>query len=241
MINNEISKNSLTLPHILDFAQLDPKIQKNPENHWTWNLSSLSYQMGRFAFNNSPEVGLFFRYISLYYQIDTAIETGTFEGSTTRFFAMNFNEVHTIELSEHRFKQGKELLKDLTNVHHYFGNSQDVLKHILPTLKQKRLLCYLDAHWNDYWPLLDEIEEIGQTHKDHCIIVIDDVKVPGRKDVFYDSYRKQSGSDEYLECSYEFAKSKLDGAFSGYHYHYVVPQNPEMRAKLVVIPHKWKD
>ena len=108
MLNSDISKDSLKLPHILDFAQLDPKIQTHPENHWTWKLSTLSYQIGRFAFNNSPEIGPFFRYICHYFKIDTAIETGTFEASTTRFFAMNFNEVHTIELSEERYKKSEE-------------------------------------------------------------------------------------------------------------------------------------
>ena len=99
----------------------------------------------------------------------------------------------------------------------------------------------MDAHGFDYWPLLDEIDEIGKTHKDNCIIVIDDVMVPGRDDIGCDWYPKYPGSSEYLSCSHEYAKDKLAGAFTEYHDMYVVPHNPEMRAKLVVIPKKWKE
>jgi len=231
---HDSTNGPLKLPQMLDFGRFEPMFRTKPENHWFWYMSLSAYKLGRSAFNHSPELTSFFHFISHYYQTDVAIETGTFEGFTTRFFALNFDEVHTIESSEENYKKGDDLLQDCANVHRYLGNSPDVLKQILPTLQEKRIFCYLDAHWYDYWPLLDEIEEIGKTHKDNCIIVVDDVQVPGRQDVQFDSYNGHP-------CSHEYVKSKLESVFTGYHYLYVIPRNPEMRGKFVAYPKKWKD
>ncbi len=228
------SNGPLDFPMMLDFGRFEPMFQNKPQNHWFWNMSLSAYKLGRSAFNHSPELSSFFHLITHYYQTDVCIETGTLEGFTTRFFSLNFKEVHTVEISEEYYKKGEDLLQDCTNVHRYLGSSPDVLKEILPSIKHKRIFCYLDAHWNDYWPLLDEIEEIGNTHQDNCIIAVDDVRVPGRKDIPFDSYHDEP-------CSYEFVKSKLEKVFTEYQYHYVIPRNPEMRAKLVAYPTKWKN
>ena len=114
------------------------------------------------------------------------------------------------------------------------GSSPDLLKDLLPSLQHERILCYLDAHWNEYWPLLDEIKEIGKTHRDNCIIVVDDVLVPGRKDIPFDSYHDHP-------CSHEYVKSQLQEVFTEYQYLYVIPRNPEMRAKFVAYPKEWKE
>jgi predicted O-methyltransferase YrrM len=225
--------HQISLPQVLDYGQFEPMFQTKPQNHWMWYLSVSAYRLGRSAFNHSPELSSFFHFLSHYHHTNVAIETGTFEGFTTRFFTLNFDEVHTIEISEENYKKGEKLLEDCSNVHRYLGNSPDVLKQILPPLKDQRIFCYLDAHWNEYWPLLDEIKEIGKTHHDNCIIVIDDVKVPGRSDIPFDSYNNQP-------CSYEYVKNQLQSVFTEYDYHYVIPRNPEMRAKLVTYPKKWK-
>jgi len=91
----------------------------------------------------------------------------------------------------------------------------------------------LDAHWEQHWPLLDELRQIARTHKDNCIIVIDDFKVSGRSDIPYDFYAIDGG---HLECSLPYIKKDLDQVFSKYTIHYVIPKNLEMRAKLLVIP-----
>jgi len=90
-------------------------------------------------------------------------------------------------------------------------------------------LFYLDAHWEDYWPLRDEIIEIGKTHYDNCVIVIDDCKVPGRHDIPFDQYKGK-------ECSFEYIQDLLRFVFSGYEIDYLIPANVQNRAKLVIMP-----
>ena len=123
----------------------------------------------------------------------------------------------------------KKKLKEFSNVECHLGSSQKVLSELLPFMKQERLLFYLDTHWGAHWPLLEELEEISKTHKDNCVIVIDDFKVPDRPDIPYDKY----GSHE---CSLEYIKEKLAKLFSSYRVEFVIPKSVDSRAKVVLIP-----
>lgn len=180
------------------------------------------------AFNNAPELSSFFNYLKRKYHIDTVIETGTFKGDTTALFGRLFDRVYTIEISEPMYLTAKETLKPYENIQCYLGSSEKILKEILPSMQGSTILFYLDAHWEDHWPLLEELEEISKTHRDHCIIVIDDIKVPGKKNIPYDKYGEH-------ECSYEYIKTQLDKVFSDYSFHYVLPKERSSRAKFVAI------
>ena len=115
----------------------------------------------------------------------------------------------------------------------HLGNSSQILSQILPDLSSSRILFYLDAHWLSYWPLIDELEAISNTHRDDCIIVIDDVKVPERPEIPYDVYH------ETEECSYEYVKDALLKVYSSHVHFYAIPKSPTSRAKLVVLPADW--
>jgi hypothetical protein len=115
----------------------------------------------------------------------------------------------------------------------HLGSSEMVLSELLPTLTDKRILFYLDAHWGKFWPLLDELVEIGKTHRDNCIIVIDDIKVPGRPDILYDAF-------EGHESSLAYVLDNLNLVFTDYTYHYIIPKDIRSRAKFVAIPKTWK-
>lgn len=185
------------------------------------------------AFNHAPELSPFFNYLKTKYHIDTVIETGTFQGSTTALFGRLFDEVHTIEISEATYKATKEAMQSFANIHFHLGSSEKVLHEILSSVKNKPVLFYLDAHWEEHWPLLEELREIGKTHKDNCIIVIDDVKVPGKKKFPFDAYGKH-------ECSHEYVKETLSEVFTDYTVHYLLPKSVQSRAKFVAIPKKWR-
>ena len=184
------------------------------------------------GFNRAPEIGNLIQSLGKDFHIEAAVETGTWKGETTRFLSSCFDEVHTIEISDEHYKNAIETLKDRPNVHLHLGSSEKVMHEILPALSSKRTIFYLDAHWNEYWPLLDELEEIGKTHKDNCIVVIDDFKVPHRRDISYDKYGRH-------KCSYEYISKKLDQVFTDYDYYYLIPKDLTSRAKFVAIPKKW--
>jgi len=202
------------------------------------NLKKLPHDLkkecGLSAFNSAPEIAIFITYLKNLYQMDVAVETGTFKGNTSAFLSFIFDEVHTIEISEKNFLEAEAFLEKHPNIHCHLGGSETVLQELLPTLEDKRVLFYLDAHWNEFWPLLDEIRAIGKTHRDHCIIVIDDFKVPGRKDIPYDAYKGHA-------CSYLYIKKALDEVFSDYSYHYILPRDIDSHAKFVVIPKNFNE
>ena len=204
-------------PPIISFDRLKTDAQQE-------NVAS-----GLLAFNRAPELRPFFEMLKQYYPITIVVETGTYQGRTTAFFAQAFEEVHTIEISPDFIAQAKEQLSSFCNIQFHLGSSNQVLAQILPTLKDRFILFYLDAHWRHYWPLLDELEEIYKTHRQHCIIVIDDIKVPGRPDIPYDAYQDH-------ECSFDYVKSKVEKIFNNYSVHYLIPSALHKRAKLVILP-----
>lgn len=216
-------------PQVIDYGQY---LQNSNILQGVVPLSE-AYGLGCYAFNSAPELISFFAKLKRDHKINVAIETGTFIGSTTAALSLLFNQVHTIELEKDTFERALTNLKNFSNVHCHLGSSEQVLDQLLPTLDNQRVLFYLDAHWREYWPLLAELEEIAETHKDHCIIIIDDFKVPSRPEISYDAY----GSHE---CSYEYIQSTLDKVFTDYSYFYLIPKNIHSRAKFVAIPKKWR-
>lgn len=207
------------LPYVIDFKE------PNPSCH----LNKATWQTGQLAFNGAPELGTFLAYLKTRFQIDTAVETGTYLGNTTAFLALLFDEVYTVEVVESTFRSTMQNLSMFPNVNCLLGSSEIVLAKILPSLKGKPVLFYLDAHWEDQWPLKQELIEISKTHRDHCVVIIDDFKVPGRPDIPYDRYGPH-------ECSYQYIKQELDHVFSSYQMHYIIPANPKCRAKFVAYP-----
>ena len=184
------------------------------------------------GFNQAPEIGDVIQMLSQEFNIETVVETGTFVGETTNFLSKCFEEVHTIEIVEENMRKAQEVLKEKENIHFHLGSSNAVLKDILPQIENKRTVFYLDAHWNKYWPLLDELDAIAKTHKDNCLIVIDDFKVPKRRDIPFDQYGAH-------QCSYKHIQAKLDDVFSNYDYFYLIPKNVGSRAKFIAFPKQW--
>jgi hypothetical protein len=183
-------------------------------------------------FNCGLEMSTFFLYLKDHLHIDVVVETGTFKGNTTAFFGSVFPVVHTVEVNQEFYQSSQASLNSYSNIQCHFGSSPDFLKKALPSLAGQRILFYLDAHWYEDWPLLDELKVISMTHRDNCVIVIDDFKVPGRADIPYDSHR----DGEYC---YEYVKKHLDKIFTNYSIHYLIPKDVNSRAKFVAMPKEW--
>lgn len=207
------------LPRIVDYGQVYPNC----------DAITPTWATGQLAFNGAPELGTFLTYLKKTYHIDAAVETGTFKGNTTAYLALLFDDVYTIEIVESTYQETKSKLKTFPNVHCFLGSSETVLPNLLSELKEKRVLFYLDAHWEDHWPLREELNEISKTHYDNCIIVIDDFKVPNRPEIPFDKYNQD-------ECSFDYIQDQLKQVFSEYEIHYLIPKNFQSRAKFVALP-----
>ena len=59
------------------------------------------------------------------------------------------------------------------------GSSPDVLQSLRPLLPDETLY-FLDAHWQDYWPVLDEIRSI---RPGTGVIILHDIVVPGHPEL----------------------------------------------------------
>ena len=184
-----------------------------------------------YPFNGAMELCLYFNYLQETFNLDTAVETGSSDGKTSAFLGFLFNRVHTMDIDIPSFQNAINTLRPYPNVKVHYGDSPDILREILPTKKDNRILFYLDAHSSKHWPLLQELDIISRTHKDNCIIVINDFKIPERKDIPYYTFANQ-------DCSYDYIKDHLNKIFSSYVIYYVIPKSADTGAKFVAIPRK---
>ncbi|MBX7137621.1 MAG: class I SAM-dependent methyltransferase [Oligoflexia bacterium] len=130
------------------------------------------------AFLGDSSVAEECRKLIQHFGIQTVIETGTNVGASTKAFAAMAPEVVSIELHEPYLKQAKVNLRGHDNVTLMQGNSPEVLRRILPAVK-KPVLFFLDAHWDKYWPIQDELRAIAENGEcPRSVIVIHDFHVP---------------------------------------------------------------
>jgi hypothetical protein len=128
-------------------------------------------------------------------KIENIVETGTFRGTTTEWFAQFGIPVDTVEVYERNFIFSKERLAKLANVRTTLDSSVSFLTKRAPS--SARHLFYLDAHWENYLPLRDELRLISDRYP-NAIVLIDDFQVPGDDGYGYDNY----GVDNALTLEY---------------------------------------
>jgi len=168
----------------------------------------------------------FARLVKLH-NINHIIETGSYRGATAKRLS-ELAPVYTVELIHENYEVAKETCKGHP-VTCRLGNSVDALREWLPNLKRERLLFFLDAHWEKYNPLLDELHVIAMNGI-KPVIAIHDFKVPDRPEFGYDSYAGQDYDFAWIEKS-------LDEIYGGkYAYHYNSMAEGAMRGVIFIYP-----
>lgn len=120
----------------------------------------------------------------------TVIETGTYRALTTRHLRRTTTApIATIEVNPRYFEYSKRRLRGLEQVEQFLGHSPAVLDRLRHDDEWQAEPCffYLDAHWLDDLPLLDELRVIRQGWHDFAAL-IDDFRVEGDDGYFYDDY-----------------------------------------------------
>lgn len=175
------------------------------------------------------------------FELTTAVETGTFEGDTTLWLANNFLKVVSCELDHNRVVHARQKFADAkVHVEMFEGSSDACMNWFIPHNGVGHdTIFFLDAHWNDYCPLLEELEAINRYNL-HPVIAIHDFKEPTGK-LGYDSY---NGHDFCLE----YIKPKLDEIYRaktltqkyGYSYYYNHPSRATgaMRGIIYILPNR---
>jgi hypothetical protein len=116
------------------------------------------------------------------------IETGTLNGDTIFALEQYFNNIYTIEYSEHYYNKTKDIYHNNggNKIHFMLGDSSIVFKTLLPKITEKTIF-FLDGHWsggntgksNKDCPLNEEITEICNLFNNEAIIIIDDFRLFG--------------------------------------------------------------
>ena len=132
-------------------------------------------------------------------KIARIVETGTFLGTTTEFFAQFGVPVVTAEINPDFARRSNERLSKWKNVELRAYDSVRVLQELTRESIDRSVptLFYLDAHWEGRLPLRDEAE-LAVTHFAKAILLIDDFAVPDDPGYGFDDY----GPDKQLTLEY---------------------------------------
>lgn len=129
------------------------------------------------------------------------VETGTFRGSSTEWFAVTTGlPVFTVEAVERTFAFARLRLRRFgTQVQLELGDSRSFLRRLCqdPALPADHLFFYLDAHWEDDLPLREEVRCIFSRWPD-AVAMIDDFQVPGTAYGFDDYGQGKALTVDYL-------------------------------------------
>lgn len=166
------------------------------------------------------------------YNIQTAIETGTCFGSTTKFLANHFKKVISIEINKQFLDIARSLIGPLENVTTHCGASEELLDTILDDeiLLKGNMLFFLDAHWESHCPLQDELKIIAK-HKLRPVIAIHDFQVPGQPGLANDSYNGQPFTFEWLQPLF----NDIYGVGGYTHYYNTEINSTEIKVGIIYI------
>jgi len=120
----------------------------------------------------------------------TVIETGTYRALTTRHLrTVTDAPIATVEVNPSYYRYSQRRLARLPNVSQFLGHSPAVLEQLRldPAWHAEPVFFYLDAHWLNDLPLLDELAAIRRGWTEFAALV-DDFRVDGDDGYFYDDY-----------------------------------------------------
>ncbi|MCX6253814.1 MAG: hypothetical protein NTV31_04980 [Bacteroidia bacterium] len=143
------------------------------------------------CFNEQENRKKIFQNILETVKIEIIIETGTWIGNTTGYLAQKSNlPIYTCEIDKRFYNISKMRLTDFSNIKQSLSDSREFLRSFLNSdILTKNTLFYLDAHWYEDLPLMEEIEIICNNWIDF-IIIIDDFKVPNDDGYGFDDYEE---------------------------------------------------
>jgi hypothetical protein len=146
------------------------------------------------------------------------IESGTFLGESTRYFAAHVRQVYTIEVSEMLYARAKDKLSGLPNVEIIHGDSGIELESLLARVDEPCAI-YLDGHYSGgvtshgakKVPIYEELRHVFSHPVKNHLVIIDDARCFTGSDGYprlgdlREFIRMKAGDDHY--------KMTIDGDF----------------------------
>jgi predicted O-methyltransferase YrrM len=89
-------------------------------------------------------------------------------GESTIWFSKHVNEVYSVEINDkyYNISLDKFTKNNITNINVFKDDTIKFLQNNIKNIKSKydKILCYLDAHWEEVSPLCNEILEIAKVY-----------------------------------------------------------------------------
>lgn len=153
------------------------------------------------AFNGQNGRRAIFNALLAVHKPSAILETGTFRGTTTEYFASTGLPVRTVEGVARNYGFARARLLRHRNVVVAHGDSRALLRDWVGSpsapFHGQPVFAYLDAHWNADLPLAEELDLLF-ANCPHAIAMIDDFEVPGDAGYAFDDY----GGGKALNASY---------------------------------------
>lgn len=159
------------------------------------------------------------------YNLSTFVELGTCLGSTTRWAAVNFEKVITIEINPSFAAIAEERFLGLRNIELIVGDTVEVLPYIINKIP-KNSFVFIDSHWTDNNPLLEELHILQ--HIKPMVMAIHDFKVPDHPELSYDEYPAQN-----IVYEWNYIKNHIKDY--SYFYHEKAAENSAKRGVIFLI------
>jgi hypothetical protein len=171
------------------------------------------------------------------FKLNTAIETGSCFYVTSEWLGNNFEQVFTCEINYEYAKFGLHRVENMPNVKYAMIDSVSYIRDILPLIIKETDNCiyFLDAHWNDFCPLLDEINLIGEIKTNQPPIIAIHDFYTGNPEHGHDTYHGQPFTYEWIEPSLKVLESKLN---CKYEYYYNSESEGANRGIIYLTPKK---
>lgn len=171
------------------------------------------------------------------HEVKAIVETGTYMGATTLQFSHMVKCVVTVESEKTHFDAAFKMLQDHmpkdSDIYCHIGSSVDYLKKMIGRAwYHGSVLIFLDAHWGENNPLLQELAIIAETGI-KPIIAIHDFKVPDRPELGFDTYGGQDYEWSWIADSID----RIYGA-EGYTYHYNSEATGAKRGVVFIEPNR---
>lgn len=180
------------------------------------DLGSTQYLLGK-PFAEDTYIEKAFLKFKEKYGIVNAIETGTHIGATFIWLYNNFDNVYTCEIEETYYQIACSLIFGREHENEIFYkeiinppemgemvikniDTVNFIKEICPKLTGESIF-FLDAHWQSYCPLLDELKAISETNIKPAVIAIHDFKTDHPDILGYDTYNNQPYNLDWIKPS----------------------------------------
>jgi hypothetical protein len=118
-------------------------------------------------------------------EITSCVETGSFRGYTSVFFARIFQNIkgYSIELKDEYVNESTWRVRKYPNYQIIQNSSPTGIKNLIEeNVLGSSPFFFLDAHWFDFCPTKDELLEVSKLKK--AIIIIHDFEMPGKPDIY---------------------------------------------------------